>query len=68
MLGVVADFVSTQQRDSPEFIGKARALTIGVALDHESAHLYIMRIDNWFRPKWMHSAGRKARGLVSVHK
>jgi hypothetical protein len=66
MFGAVAEFVSTQQGDSAVFMGKARALAIGVARDYEPARLYVIRIDNWFGPKWMHFAG-KALGLVGVH-
>ena len=77
MFGAVAEFVSTQQGDSAEFIEKARALAIGVAQDYEPARLYVIRIDNWFGPKWMHfagkfTAGKRARGFptaaVGVHK
>lgn len=62
----VAEFVSAQQGDSYEFIAKARAITLGVALDYEPARLYVIRIDNWFGPRWMHFAG-KVLGLVGVH-
>jgi hypothetical protein len=71
MFGAVAEFVSTQQGDSAEFIGKARALAIGVAQDYEPARLYIIRIDNWFGPKWMHFAGKFTAGkgaAIGVHK
>ena len=77
MFGAVAEFVSTQQGDSAEFIGKARALAIGVAQDYQPARLYIIRIDNWFGPKWMHfagkfTAGKRPRGFptaaIGVHK
>jgi hypothetical protein len=67
MFGAVAEFVSTQQGDSAEFMGKARALAIGVAQDYQPARLYIIWIDNWFGPKWMHFAG-KAIGLVGLHR
>jgi hypothetical protein len=67
MYGAVAEFVTTQQGDSAEFMGKARALAIGVARDSEPARLYVIRIDNWFGPRWMLFAG-KAIGLVGVHK
>lgn len=67
MFDAVAEFISMQQGDSPEFIGKARAIAIGVAQDYEPARLYVIRIDNWFGPRWMHFAG-KAIGLVGIHK
>ena len=77
MFGAVADFVSTQQGDSAEFIRKVQALAVGVARDYEPARLYIIRIDNWFGPKWMHfagkfTAGKRPRGFptaaIGVHK
>ena len=71
MFGAVAEFVSTQQGDSAEFMEKIRALAIGVARDCEPARLYIVRIDNWFGPKWMHFAGKfsVAKGAgFGVHK
>ncbi len=77
MLGAIAEFISTQQGDSAEFIGKARALALGVALDYEPARLYVIRIDNWFGPRWMNfagkfTAGKRIRGFptaaIGVHK
>jgi hypothetical protein len=46
-----------QQGDSAEFIEKARAIAIGVAQEYKPARIYVIRIDNWFGPKWMHFAG-----------
>jgi hypothetical protein len=71
MFGAIAEFVSTQQGDSAEFIGKARALAIGVAQDYAPARLYVIRIDNWFGPKWMHFAGTFTAGKfasIGAHK
>ena len=71
MFGAVAEFISTQQGDSAEFLEKVRALAIGVARDCEPARLYILRIDNWFGPKWMHFAGKFTAGkgaAIGVHK
>jgi hypothetical protein len=71
MFGVIAEFVSTQNGDSAEFIEKARALAIGVAQDYAPARLYVIRIDNWFGPKWMHFAGTFTAGKhasIGVHK
>jgi hypothetical protein len=71
MFGAVAEFVSTQQGDQAEFIEKARALAIGVVSECEPARLYVVRIDNWFGPKWMHFAGKFTAGkgaAIGVHK
>jgi len=64
MFGAVAEFVSPQQGDSVEFMEKARAIAIGVARDFEPARLYVIRIDNWFGPRWMHFAGKFTVGKV----
>ena len=71
MLDGVAEFVSTQQGDSAEFMEKVRTLAIGVAGDYEPVRLYVIRIDNWFGPKWMKFAGKFTAGkhmAIGVHK
>jgi hypothetical protein len=71
MFSAVAEFISTQQGDSAEFIQKARALALGVARDYEPARLYVIRIDNWFGPRWMLFAGKFTAGkhmAIGVHK
>lgn len=71
MYGAVAEFVTKQPGDSAGFIGEARALAIGVARDYEPARLYIIRIDSWFGPRWMHFAGKFTAGkhfAIGVHK
>jgi hypothetical protein len=68
---LVAEFISMQQGDSAEFIEKARTIAIGVAQEYEPARLYVIRIDNWFGPKWMHFAGKFTAGkgaAIGVHK
>lgn len=67
----VAEFTSKQQEDSAEFMRKTQALVVGVARDYEPARLYVVRIDNWFGPKWMHFAGKSTVGkgfAIGVHK
>ena len=70
MFDGLAEFISVQQVDSAEFIEKARAIAIGIAQDYETARLYVIRIDNWFGPKWMHFAGKftvaKGTGLCGT--
>ncbi len=77
MFSAIAEFMSTQQGDSAEFIEKARAIAIGIVQDYLPARLYVVRIDNWFGPKWMHFAGKftagtRLRGFptaaIGVHK
>jgi hypothetical protein len=64
MFSAIAEFVSMQQGDSAEFIEKARAIAIGIAQDYLPARLYVVRIDNWFGPRWMHFAGTTTVGKV----
>jgi len=71
MFGAVTEFVSAQQGDSVEFVEKVRALAVGLARDYEPSRLYVIRIDNWFGPKWMHFAGKFTAGkgfAIGAHK
>lgn len=71
MFDGVREFTSTLQGDSAEFMKKVQALAVGVARDYEPARLYVIRIDNWFGPKWMHFAGKFSAGkgaYLGVHK
>ena len=71
MFDGVAEFTSTVQGDSAEFMKKVKALVVGVARDYVPARLYVIRIDNWFGPKWMHFAGKFTAGkgfAIGVHK
>ena len=71
MFDGVANFTSILQGDSAEFMKKVQALVVGVARDYEPARLYVVRIDNWFGPKWMHFAGKFTAGkgfAIGVHK
>ena len=71
MLVGVAEFTSTLQEDSTELMKKVQALVVGVARDYMPAPLYIIRIDNWFGPKWMHFAGKftaEKDFAIGVHK
>lgn len=71
MFDAVRGFTSTQPEDSAEFMRKAQALVVGVARDYESARLYVIRVDNWFGPKWMHFAGKVSVGkhfYAGIHK
>ena len=64
MFSAIAEFVSNQQGDSAEFIERTRAIAIGVAQDYAPARLYVIRIDNWFGPRWIGFAGTLTVGPV----
>jgi hypothetical protein len=71
MFDGVRESTSTLPGDSAEFMEKVQALVVGFARDYEPARLYIVRIDNWFGPKWMHFAGKFTAGkgfAIGVHK
>jgi len=71
MFDGVANFTSILQGDSAEFMKKVQALVVGVARDYEPARLYVIRIDNWFGPKWVHFAGKVSVGkhfYAGIHK
>ena len=66
MFDGVTEFTSILQGDSPEFMRKVLALIVGVVRNSEPARLYVVRIDNWFGPKWMHFAGKFTAGKTKV--
>jgi len=71
MFDGVREFASTLQGDSAEFMKKVKELVVGVARDYMPARLYVVRIDNWFGPKWLHFAGKFSAGkgaYLGVHK
>jgi hypothetical protein len=76
MFDGLAEFVSAQEGDAAEFVEKARALAIGLTCEYKPARLYVVRIDNWFGPKWMHFAGKFTAGkrtafgimAIGIHK
>ena len=70
MFDGVTEFTSAQPGDSAEFMRKVQALVVGGARDYMPARLYVIRIDNWFGPKWMHFAGKFTAGTgfaIGVH-
>ncbi len=71
MFDGVTEFTSAQPGDSAEFMKKVQALVVGGARDYEPARLYVIRIDNWFGPKWVHFAGKVSVGkhfYAGIHK
>ncbi len=67
MSKALAEFISKREGDSTEFVDRVRALAIGVARDYRPGRLYVIRIDNWFGPRWFHFSG-KFLGALGVHK
>jgi hypothetical protein len=67
MSDALAEFVSKRPGDSAEFVDVVRALAVGIARDHQPARLYVIRIDNWFGPRWLYFSG-KVLGQLGVYK
>jgi len=71
MFAGITEFTSALQGDSAEFMKKVQALVVGVAREYEPARLHVVRIDNWFGPRWMHFAGKLSTGkhfYAGIHK
>ena len=71
MSAATAEFASIVQGDSVEFMQKLQAIIATISCEYEPQRLYIIRIDNWFGPKWMHFAGKFTAGkgaAMGVHK
>ena len=67
MSEALVKFISTHPGDSAEFVDIVRALAVGIARDHQPARLYVIRIDNWFGPRWLYFSG-KVLGQLGVYK
>lgn len=68
---VLLDSLRCSKGTQLSFLGKVRSLLVGVADDYEPERLYVIRIDNWFGPKWMHFAGKISVGkhfYAGIHK
>src|SRR5690349_19533022 len=71
------EFIVSQAGDAPRFIHIVQNLAVGVAREQQPKRVYVIRIDNWFGPKWLNFAGKfsvgKGAGLgggmgIGVHK
>jgi hypothetical protein len=68
---VLVDFLSQQDGDAPGFIEIVQNIATGLVREQKPKRLYVIRIDNWFGPKWLTFAGKFSvtRGLgFGVHK
>jgi hypothetical protein len=59
--------LSVESTDSPEFIFLVETLAKGLLRFHAPEALFVVKIRNWFGPKWLHFSG-KGIGLVPVWK
>lgn len=57
--------LASSATDDPEFVGAVHAVIAGVALEAKPEELYIVKLDNWFGPRWLRFS-YKALGALGV--
>ncbi|HWG18002.1 MAG TPA: hypothetical protein VN678_09080 [Acidobacteriaceae bacterium] len=62
MTTVLAESVSQQDGDAPRFIDIVQNIASGLVHEQQPKRLYVIRIDNWFGPKWLSFAGKFSVG------
>jgi hypothetical protein len=65
MTSVPAEFVSQQDGDASEFVEIVQSLAMGLVREQQPKRLYVIRIDNWFGPRWLQFAGKVVKSLES---
>ena len=71
MIEASTEFVSMVEGDAAEFVEIVQSLAMGVVCEQQPKRLYVVRIDNWFGPKWLNFAGTFTVGKhasIGVHK
>jgi len=58
MTETATEFVSTMEGDAAGFVEIVRTLAMGVVREQQPKRLYVIRIDNWFGPKWLNFSGK----------
>src|SRR5205085_2116042 len=66
MVELAAAFVSPKLGDAPEFIEVVRNVAAGVAGECQPKRVYVVRLDNWFGPRWLHFAGKIVNGVLGI--
>jgi hypothetical protein len=59
--------ITSDEDDAPKFIAKVQDLADGLLRTHAPPAVVIIKIDNWFGPKWLKFSG-KALGALGVWK
>jgi hypothetical protein len=59
--------ITSDQDDAPEFIAELQSLADGLLRAYAPPTVVIIKIDNWFGPKWLKFSG-KALGALGVWK
>ncbi len=62
MTETVTEFVSPMEGDAAGFVEIVRSLARGVVREQQPKRLYVIRIDNWFGPRWLKFAGKFTAG------
>jgi len=70
-MAATSAFVVEQPGDAAEFVEIVQSVAIGLVRESKPKRLYVIRIDNWFGPKWLNFSGKfsvaRGRGF-GVHK
>jgi hypothetical protein len=59
--------IACDHADSPEFIAQVQTLADGLLRTHTPPVLIVVKIDNWFGPRWLRFSG-KVLGALGVRK
>jgi hypothetical protein len=54
------------ESDDAAFLAIVKELVDGLVVSMEPSSVYVMRVDNWFGPRWLGFAAKIAYGLVGV--
>lgn len=55
--------ITSDQDDAPEFIAEAQSLLDGLIRTYSPPTFAVIKIDNWFGPKWLNFSGKALRAL-----
>ena len=59
--------IGAEDGDSPQFLTYVKAVVRGIAVQHAPPELVLVKIDNWFGPRWLKFSG-KIMGAFGIWK
>jgi len=62
MTETATELVSVVEGDAAEFVEIVQSLVMGLVHEQKPKRLYVIRIDNWFGPRWLKFAGKFTAG------
>jgi len=66
MTSVLTEFIAQQNGDAREFVETVQNLIVGLLREQHPKRLYVVRIDNWFGPRWLRFAGKVVHGVAGI--